>query len=103
MRYVLQRLLQFAIVFFIVTFGVMVLIRLGLNAPGDPARTLLGGSVTDEMIAEYTAKYRLDRNYIVQYLYWLGNFVTGEVCTVDGGGRLWGELWTAGRPPWFQT
>jgi citronellol/citronellal dehydrogenase len=32
-----------------------------------------------------------------------GNFVTGEVCTVDGGGRLWGELWTAGRPPWFQT
>ena len=30
-----------------------------------------------------------------------GNFVTGEVCTVDGGGRLWGELWTAGRPPWF--
>jgi citronellol/citronellal dehydrogenase len=30
-----------------------------------------------------------------------GNFVTGEVCTVDGGGRLWGELWTAGRPSWF--
>ena len=30
-----------------------------------------------------------------------GNFVTGEVCTVDGGGRLWGELWTAGRPDWF--
>jgi len=30
-----------------------------------------------------------------------GNFVTGEVCTVDGGGRLWGELWTAGRPKWF--
>jgi citronellol/citronellal dehydrogenase len=32
-----------------------------------------------------------------------GNFVTGEVCTVDGGGRLWGELWTAGRPPWFEV
>ncbi len=79
MRYVLQRLLQFLIVFFIVTFGVMVLIRLGLNAPGDPARTLLGGSVTDEMIAEYTNKYRLDKNYIVQYLYWLGNFVTGDM------------------------
>lgn len=31
-----------------------------------------------------------------------GNFVTGEVCTVDGGGRIWGELWTAGRPPWFE-
>ena len=32
-----------------------------------------------------------------------GNFVTGEVCTVDGGGRLWGELWTWGRPPWFSV
>ncbi len=27
-----------------------------------------------------------------------GSFITGEVLTVDGGGKLWGELWTAGRP-----
>ena len=32
-----------------------------------------------------------------------GNFVTGEVCTVDGGGRLWGELWTAGRPGGYRS
>ena len=31
-RYVLQRLTQFAIVFFLVTFGVMVFLRLGLDA-----------------------------------------------------------------------
>lgn len=31
-----------------------------------------------------------------------GSFVTGEVLTVDGGGRLWGELWTAGRPEAFE-
>lgn len=30
-----------------------------------------------------------------------GSFVTGEVLTVDGGGKLWGELWTAGRPEYF--
>ncbi|TXH05906.1 MAG: SDR family oxidoreductase [Nevskiaceae bacterium] len=30
-----------------------------------------------------------------------GSFVTGEVLTVDGGGKLWGELWTAGRPDWY--
>ena len=30
-----------------------------------------------------------------------GSFVTGEVLTVDGGGKLWGELWTAGRPKYF--
>ncbi len=29
------------------------------------------------------------------------SFITGEVLTVDGGGRLWGELWTAGRPEYF--
>ena len=28
-------------------------------------------------------------------------FMTGEVMTVDGGGRLWGELWTTGRPGHF--
>lgn len=31
-----------------------------------------------------------------------GNFITGEVLTIDGGGRYWGELWTAGRPDWYQ-
>ncbi|MFT3792258.1 MAG: SDR family oxidoreductase [Rudaea sp.] len=31
-----------------------------------------------------------------------GSFVTGEVLTIDGGGRLWGELWTAGRPDHFR-
>ena len=30
-----------------------------------------------------------------------GSFITGEVVTVDGGGKLWGELWTAGRPEYF--
>ena len=31
-----------------------------------------------------------------------GGFITGEVLTVDGGGRLWGEMWTAGRPDYFR-
>lgn len=30
------------------------------------------------------------------------SFVTGEVMTVDGGGKLWGELWLAGRPDHFR-
>ena len=29
------------------------------------------------------------------------SFMTGEVMTVDGGGQLWGEFWTAGRPAYF--
>ena len=31
------------------------------------------------------------------------SFITGETLTVDGGGKLWGELWLAGRPDWFRT
>jgi len=50
MRYILQRLLQFLIVFFLVTFGVMCFLRLGLDAPGDPARTMLGGFPSEEQI-----------------------------------------------------
>lgn len=30
------------------------------------------------------------------------SFITGEVLTVDGGGKLWGELWLAGRPDWYR-
>lgn len=30
-----------------------------------------------------------------------GKFVTGEVLAVDGGGRLWGEFFAAGRPAYF--
>jgi citronellol/citronellal dehydrogenase len=31
-----------------------------------------------------------------------GNFVTGENLTVDGGGQLWGETWTTGKPSCFR-
>jgi peptide/nickel transport system permease protein len=78
-RYFLQRLLQFAIVFFIVTFVVMVLMRLGLNAPGDPARTLLGGTADQELIDATTEKFKLDSNYLTQYLFWLGNMIQGDM------------------------
>ncbi|MCB1341081.1 MAG: SDR family oxidoreductase [Pseudooceanicola sp.] len=31
-----------------------------------------------------------------------GRFITGEVLTVDGGGRQWGEVWTTGKPAYFR-
>jgi peptide/nickel transport system permease protein len=78
-RYFLQKLSQFAIVFFIVTFVVMILMRLGLNAPGDPARTLLGGTADQELIDATTQKYRLDSNYFTQYFFWLKGMLTGDM------------------------
>ncbi|MGE0136188.1 MAG: ABC transporter permease [Ilumatobacteraceae bacterium] len=79
MRYFQQRQGQFLIVFVIVTFGVMVLMRLGLNAPGDPARTLLGGTASQDLIDSTTKKYHLDQNYFSQYFFWLKGMVTGDM------------------------
>ena len=79
MRYFLQRLGQFAIVFFIVTFGVMFLMRLGLNAPGDPARTMLGGTADQNLIDATTQKYHLDRNLFIQYFFWMKGMFTGDM------------------------
>ena len=32
-----------------------------------------------------------------------GKFITGELLTIDGGGQLWGETWTAGKPYYFSA
>lgn len=32
-----------------------------------------------------------------------GDFITGEVLTVDGGYQLWGDQWTIERPDYFKT
>ncbi|MFT3854229.1 MAG: ABC transporter permease [Ilumatobacteraceae bacterium] len=79
MRYFLIRFGRFLIVFFIVTFGVMVLLRIGLNAPGDPARTMLGGTASQQQIDEVTQRYHLDQNLLVQYFWWLKGMVTGDM------------------------
>ncbi|MDP5209275.1 SDR family oxidoreductase [Microbulbifer sp. 2205BS26-8] len=31
------------------------------------------------------------------------NFMTGEVITLDGGGRYWGELWACQKPEFFKN
>ena len=79
MRYFLQKLSQFLIVFFLVTFGVLVLMRLGLNAPGDPARTLLGVNVTPAQITAATDEFHLDQPYLTQYYYFVKGLVGGDM------------------------
>jgi peptide/nickel transport system permease protein len=77
-RYFFQRLMQFAIVFFLVTFGVMVFMRIGMNKPGDPALTMLGGTVTKQAADAVNTRYHLNGNLFGQYFFWLGKMFRGD-------------------------
>lgn len=76
MRYIAQRLLQFVIVFVVVTFAVLVFTRIGST---DPARDLAGGAVSEAQIEQVKQDYPyLDDPIPVQYVYWLKDILTGE-------------------------
>lgn len=77
MRYALQRLGQFAIVFVVVTFIVLVATRIGSE---DPVRDLAGGIASESVLAQVEADYPyLDKPLVVQYGYWLTDFVRGDL------------------------
>ena len=77
MRYFAQRFLQFLIVFVVVTFTVMAATRIGSK---DPIRDLAGGTVSDAQIEAVKEDYPyLEKPLVVQYGYWLKDFVTGDL------------------------
>lgn len=76
MRYVGQRLVQFILVFVVVTFLVLAATRVGSL---DPARDLAGGIASEAQIAQVKEDVPyLDDPLVVQYGYWLKDFVTGN-------------------------
>jgi len=77
MRYFFQRLLQFVLVFLIVTFVVMLATRIGSQ---DPIRDLAGGTVSDAQIQKVLTDYPyLEQPLLLQYPQWLADFVTGNL------------------------
>jgi peptide/nickel transport system permease protein len=85
MRYAAQRLIQFVLVFIVVTFVVMAATRIG---SADPARDLAGGTVSETQLAQVHKDYPyLDKPLVVQYGYWLKDLVTGN----------WGRSYTANQ------
>jgi peptide/nickel transport system permease protein len=76
MRYAAQRLIQFVLVFVVVTFIVMAATRIGSQ---DPARDLAGGAVSEAQIEQVKEDYPyLDKPLVVQYGYWLKDIFTGD-------------------------
>lgn len=75
-RYVLSRIGQGIVLVFIVT-----LITFGLQhaLPGGAARAVLGSRATAAQIAEFNHQKGLDRPLVVQYVYYMGAIVRGDL------------------------
>ena len=75
-RYVIQRFVGMIAVMFTVVTIVFVIVRV---APGDPAAVMLGPDATPADIAALRERLGLDRPLIVQYLYFLGQLLRGDL------------------------
>lgn len=71
------RVLGMLAVLFVLSILIFALMHL---APGDIVKNLLGNRPTSpEAVAAVREQYRLDDPLYVQYLHWLGGFVTGDL------------------------
>lgn len=76
MRYILQRLLHFAVVFIVVTFVVLVATRIGSESALEEVTPATASDVRREQIAEQYPY--LDDPLPVQWVGWVGDLVTGD-------------------------
>jgi len=74
--YVLRRLLWTLPTLLLVGLLVFVLMRL---VPGDPALLILGDGATAEQLAALRADYGLDKPTALQFFYWLGQVLQGDL------------------------
>lgn len=75
-RYILQRLAGMVVVMFLVVTIVFVILRV---TPGDPAAVMLGPDANPQDIAELRSRLGLDRNLLVQYVFYLGQLLRGDL------------------------
>ncbi len=71
-----RRLLQLIPTIFFVSIIIFLLQQL---LPGDPATIMAGEEADPQVIAEIRRQYRLDQPLPIQYLYWIGGVLTGDL------------------------
>ena len=74
--YTLQRL---GLAVLIVCLALLILLSAIHMVPGDPAGIALGPRATPEMREAFKAKMGLDKPFVIQYVTFLGNVVTGDL------------------------
>ena len=84
-KYIGRRLIQIAIIFFVIITVLFLLFRL---APGDPISRMVDPDMTIEDAEHLISQLGLDKPLKMQYLYYLKNFFTGN----------FGESFHYGRP-----
>ena len=75
-RFIFRRLIEIAVIFFLIMTVLFVLFRL---APGDPVARMVDPSMTPEDARQLTASLGLDQPLGTQYLIYLKNVVTGNL------------------------
>ncbi|MBE0600126.1 MAG: ABC transporter permease [Burkholderiaceae bacterium] len=75
-RYIFSRIVGMIVVMFLVATIVFVILR---ATPGDPAAVMLGPEATPEDIASLRERLGLDRPLVVQYGYFLGQLMRGDL------------------------
>lgn len=84
--YILRRLLVAIPLILLISLGVFALVNL---APGDPARALVGSrQATPETLAAIRAQHHLDDPFLVQFLLWLKQVLTGDLGRSIQGSQL---------------
>ena len=74
-KYIGRRLIQIAIIFFVILTVLFLLFRL---APGDPVSRMVDPDMTPEDAEHLISQLGLDQPLGMQYLYYLKNFYTGN-------------------------
>jgi peptide/nickel transport system permease protein len=75
-RFILRRLIEIAVIFFVIMTVLFVLFRL---APGDPVSRMVDPSMTPEDARALMKSMGLDQPLWTQYLYYLKNVATGNM------------------------
>lgn len=74
-RYIIGRLIQITIIFYVILTVLFLLFRL---APGDPVSRMVDPTMTPEDAQRLISQLGLDQPIWVQYLYYIKNFFTGN-------------------------
>lgn len=74
-RYIVRRLIQIAIIFFVILTVLFLLFRL---APGDPLSRMVDPGMRPEDAKRLISELGLDQPLWMQYIYYLKNFFTGR-------------------------